>query len=137
MICVPRRVNPVPANLEVVQSAFGDVRLAAPSPDFDDWASSHRVDRRDDETCGATVDVEAERGDVIAHATRGPGSVSRRRHHAGACRRHRDVHDVDATGLARGPARYFYSRDNCLDVFEDLSCPNDKRSCIDCYGEGH
>lgn len=45
--------------------------------------------------------------------------------------------DVDATGLARSPARYFYSRDNCLDVFEDLSCPNDKRSCIDCYGEGH
>lgn len=42
-----------------------------------------------------------------------------------------------APGLERVVSRVFYSCDNCLDVFEDLSCPNDRSSCSDCCGESH
>lgn len=130
-------VNPAPANLEVLQSRFGDVHLAAFGSDVDAWASAHRVGRRDAQTCRATVRVESRRGDVVAVQR-----TVRELYRDGAIEQGLAgivamCTDLGSDGLGGTPARFFYSCDNCFDVFEDLSCPNDKRACVDCCGDGH
>lgn len=128
-------VDAAASSVEAVRLVFDGLRLSEFG--WEDPLSTIHAEPNNGATRHGTVRVDAAWGDSVSLRR-----VIRRLYREGALVQRRDgviaiCTDLDEPGLAGGPPRYLYSCDNCLDVFEDLSCPNDKSSCIDCCGEWH
>lgn len=128
-------VDAIASRAEAVRLIFDGLRLT----EFgrEDRPSANYAEPNDAATRHGAVRVDAVWGDAVSLQR-----VIRRLYRDGVLVQRRDgviaiCADLDESGLAGGPPRYVCSCDYCLDVFEDLSCPNDKRSCTDCCGEGY
>lgn len=123
------------ASVEAVNSAFDGLLLMERG--WEDSSVAMNVEPNDGRTYCGTVQLRA-----AGVATVTLQRTIRRLYREGALVQRRDgalavCSSFSAPGLERVMSRVFYSCDSCLDVFEDLSCPNDRSSCSDCCGESH